>query len=98
MSGRNVFLVAYDVRDSKRLRRTHKTLGDYGDALQFSVFQCAMSASEKELLLGELSEIIHHKEDRILIVDLGPQQGCGSRAIQVLGNQELPPDAGPVVI
>jgi len=98
MSNRHVFLVAYDIRDPKRLRRIHKALRGYGDPLQFSVFQCALSAAERQLLVQDVSEIIHHAEDRVLIAELGPQEGRGAKACQILGRQELPPEPGPIVI
>jgi len=98
MSGRSVFLVAYDIRNPKRLRRIHKTLRGYGDALQFSVFQCKLSAAKKQLLITDVSEIIHHAEDRVLIAELGPEEGRGGRACQILGRQEMPPDRGPVIL
>jgi CRISPR-associated protein Cas2 len=98
MSARNVYLVAYDVRDPKRLRRVHKTMTGYGDALQFSVFQCRLTAAEKQKMIGDISEIIHHKEDRILIVDMGPQEGRGTKSMEVLGLQEVPQKGGPVVL
>lgn len=98
MSARTTYLVAYDVGDSKRLRKVHKTMCGYGDAVQFSVFQCTLTASQRELMLTDLSEIIHHMQDRILIVDLGPEDGRARRAISVLGRQPLPPEHGPVVL
>jgi len=98
MSARNVYLVAYDVRDPKRLRRVHKTMTGYGDALQFSVFQCRLTAAEKQRMISDVSDVIHHKEDRILVVDLGPQEGRGIKAMEILGVQVVPPKGGPVVL
>jgi len=98
MSGRNLFLVAYDVRDPKRLRQIHKKLSGFGEPVQFSIFQCELTQTEKQLMIGEVSEIIHHKEDRVLIVNMGRRKGRADRVVQVLGRQELPPPKGPVVI
>jgi CRISPR-associated protein Cas2 len=94
---RHRFLVAYDVSDPKRLRRVYKKLNGYGDALQYSVFRCELSPKEKELMVEALWEIIHHKEDRVLIVDLGPARGRGRKAVRFIGRSVPPPDAGPVV-
>lgn len=98
MSSRNVFLVAYDICDPKRLRKIYKTMRGYGAALQYSVFQCALSATERQLLIQDVSGIIHHTEDRVLIAELGPQEGRGSKACQILGRQDLPPEPGPIVL
>ncbi len=97
MSDRSVYLVAYDIRDSKRLRLVHKKMKGFGDAVQFSVFQCELSRAEKQLMISALSELIQHNEDRVLIVEMGRRQGRVRRALQVLGRQELPPEKGPVV-
>ena len=98
MMGRILFLVAYDVRDPKRLRSIHQKLKGFGAALQFSVFQCELTPTEKQLMLSEISGIIHHGEDRVLVINVGRRRGRGKRAIQVLGRQHLPPEAGPLVI
>lgn len=98
MSGRSLFLVAYDVRDSKRLRKVHKKLNGFGEPVQFSIFQCELTQKEKQLMLGEISAIIHHKEDRVLIVNMGRRKGRADRIIEVLGRQAIPPPGGPVVI
>lgn len=98
MNDRNLFLVAYDVRDAKRLRKIHKKLLGFGVAIQFSIFQCELTPAEKQLMVGVVSEIIQHNEDRVLIVNMGKRKGRADRVIQVLGRQELPPPAGPVII
>ena len=44
---RTTFLVCYDVADDKRLRRAFKTCCNFGDHLQYSVFECDLNPSEK---------------------------------------------------
>lgn len=98
MSERSLFLVAYDIREPKRLRQIHKKLKGFGSALQFSIFQCELSRMERQWMISAISEIIHHGEDRVLVVDIGRRKGRARHAIQILGRQELPPEPGPVVI
>lgn len=97
MTGRNAFLVAYDVCDKKRLRQVHKKMRGFGDPLQYSVFRCELSSQEKELMVGALSDIIHHEKDRILIIDLGPARGQSRQRVMFLGHPKEEPDDGPVV-
>jgi len=97
MSGRNAYLVAYDVADKHRLRHVHKKMRGYGDPLQYSVFRCELSAKERELMIGAISEIIHHQEDRVLVVDLGPAKGRRKQMVRFLGRPADKPDDGPVV-
>ena len=47
---RNVYLVCYDVADAKRLRRTYRKMRGFGDAVQYSVFRCELSPTEKQEL------------------------------------------------
>jgi len=96
---RHRYLVAYDVSDATRLRRVHKKLLGFGDPLQYSVFQCNLSDVEKLRMVEGLSELIHHDEDRVLIVDIGPVQGRAAVAFEFLGvRQEVPMERQAVIV
>ena len=71
-AGRSRFLVSYDISDSKRLRLVHKTVKNFGWPMQYSVFICDLDSVEVLLLKQELSSIIHHGEDSVAFVNLGP--------------------------
>lgn len=96
---RHRYLVAYDVSDPVRLRRVHKKLLGFGDPLQYSVFQCNLSDVEKLRLVEELSGLIHHEEDRVLIVDIGPVEGRAAVAFEFLGvRTELAAERQAVIV
>ena len=40
MQGTHWWLICYDVRDPKRLRKTAKHMEGYGERMQYSVFRC----------------------------------------------------------
>ncbi len=82
---RNVFLVTYDICDDKRLRKVFKTMRNWGDHLQYSVFECQLNGAELQKLKIELKEIINAAHDQVLFVDLGPAAGRGERVIEALG-------------
>ena len=88
---RNRFIVTYDVSDPKRLHKTAKKLEGFGDRLQYSVFACDLSKKEAVLLKAALMEIINEKEDRVLIIDIGPASGRGGKTLTTLGRQAKPP-------
>lgn len=44
------YLISYDIPDDRRRVRVAKTLKDYGDRVQYSVFECILAGP----LLGEL--------------------------------------------
>lgn len=94
---RHSYLVCYDIADDKRLRRVFKIMRGYGDHLQFSVFECQLTAIDLARLRAVLSSEIHHTEDQVLFVDLGPSEGRGDRVITALGKPYSAVDS-PVII
>lgn len=82
---RHVFLVTYDIRDDKRLRKVFRTMRNWGDHLQYSVFECQLSELDRLKLKAELKQIINAGQDQILFIDLGPATGRGERVIESLG-------------
>lgn len=95
---RHTYLVTYDVSDDKRLRRVFRCLNGFGDPVQYSVFRCDLSAQERVLMLAALTDIIHHDQDQVMIVDLGPADGQAAGRVEVLGRPALPPERGVVVV
>lgn len=49
-------------------------------------------------LRDELRKIIHHNEDQVLFIDLGPSDGRGDRVIEALGQAYSPIDAPCLVV
>jgi len=69
---RNIYLVCYDIADEKRLRKVFKKMSGFGDPLQYSVFRCELSPTEKQLLKEALWAVLNLQEDRVMLVNLGP--------------------------
>lgn len=82
---RTSWLVAYDISSPKRWRKVHRLMLGYGDAVQYSVFRCDLTATERIELEGRLRRVIHHLQDRVLFVDVGPADGRAKGAFQSLG-------------
>jgi CRISPR-associated protein Cas2 len=95
---RNTFLVCYDICDEKRLRKVFRTMRDFGDHLQFSIFECQFNPIDLARCRHVLSEIIKHSEDQVLFVDLGPTEGRGERVISALGLPYTSMDAPCIVV
>jgi len=95
---RNTFLVCYDICDDKRLRKVFRTMRDFGDHLQYSIFECQFNPVDLARCRAALAELIHHTEDQVLFVDLGPTEGRGDRVITALGIPYSPVDAPCVVV
>ena len=86
---RNVFLVCYDVADDKRLRQTYKKMCGYGVPLQYSVFRCELSATEKQLMKEALWAIMNLEHDRIMLVNLGPSGTRGKNCVEFWGQPRV---------
>jgi len=95
---RQTVLVCYDIRDDKRLRRVFRTMRNFGDRLQYSIFECQFTPIDLLKCRHALSEIIHHDEDQVLFVDLGPAEGRGDRVIASLGQPYEPNTSACIVV
>lgn len=79
------FIVSYDIRDPKRLRKVHKVMKGFGEALQYSVFSCDLSAAERVRCECALREVIDVRVDQVLFIDIGPARGRALLAIEAVG-------------
>lgn len=95
---RNSYIVSYDIADEKRLRKVFKTMRAYGDHLQYSVFECQLTPRDVVRLKAELGKVIHHEEDQVLFIDLGPAEGRGDRVITAIGKAYTNFDAPCVIV
>ncbi len=95
---RRTYLVTYDIRDDKRLRKVHRTMKNFGDHLQYSVFECQFSTTDLKQCRAALAEIIHHREDQVLFIDLGKTDTRGERVIVSLGQAYQPFDQPCVIV
>ena len=93
MANRTRYLVTYDIRHPRRLRRVHHVAKDYGEPLQYSIFACDLTAVELISLKRALLKEVKTTEDSIGIFDLGAPAGRGVRCIDFIGvRRDLPND------
>lgn len=95
---RHCYLVCYDIRDPKRLRRIHKFMKAYGEGWQYSVFYCTLKAIDRVRLENGVRELMNHKEDQVLIVDLGSNEEAARESSTFLGSGIPEVESGTVVI
>lgn len=95
---RNVFLVCYDVAEAKRLRKTHKTMCGFGDPLQYSIFRCELSPIERQKLQSALWEILNWREDRVMLVNLGPAGARGDECLEFWGEPLVRPPSRVAIV
>ena len=95
---RSVFLVCYDVADDKRLRKTYKKMRGFGDPVQYSVFRCELSPTEKQLMKESLWAILNWNDDRVMLVDLGPVGARGDDCVEFWGDPRVEPPSRAAAI
>ncbi|NOU27246.1 MAG: CRISPR-associated endonuclease Cas2 [Polyangiaceae bacterium] len=95
---RQAFVVSYDVSCPKRLRQVFKLMRGYGEHIQLSVFRCELSPREFAEMRARLASTIHHAEDQVLFVDIGPVDGRGATAISAIGKPYTEPERCAIIV
>lgn len=80
-----LFLLAYDITDPKRLQQVHRTVRAAGIPVQYSVFLVPATAAAIDSLLSELDDIIEPAKDDIRVYPLP-----GRLDVCRYGRQHLP--------
>lgn len=93
----HLYIIAYDIADQKRWRSIFKLLHGYGEWLQLSVFQCRLSRLRHAELVATLDEIIHHKEDHVILMDLGLADTVKPKVVS-LGKEFQAVEKEPIVV
>ncbi len=93
----HLYIVAYDIRDPKRWRRVFKLMNGYGEWLQLSVFQCRLSRKRHAEMIALLDGIIHHDQDHIVTMDLGPAEAVKPRVVS-LGKDFQALERQPIIV
>lgn len=97
MKEEHLYVVTYDISDPKRWRRVFNVMNGYGEWLQLSVFQCRLNRQRHAELVALLDDMIHHSEDHILFVDVGPADRVVPRVVS-LGKDFQPVVREPIVV
>ncbi len=93
----HLYIVAYDISDPKRWRRVFRLMKGYGEWLQLSIFQCRLSRKRHAELIALLDGILHHQEDHILLMDIGPADKVDPR-VTSLGKAFEAVQREPVIV
>ena len=93
-------LVSYDVATSsaggqKRLRRVAKACQDFGQRVQYSVFECIVDPGQWERLKQRLISEIDPKEDSLRFYYLGSNW---KRRVEHVGAKKSIDQEGPLIV
>lgn len=95
---RRCYFVCYDIRDSKRLRRVYKTMKGYGEHWQYSVFLCVLKDIDRVRMQSEIEDVINHKQDQVMIIDLGPDEANVRNSTTVIGQSLPEQETGTIIV
>ena len=82
----HIYIVAYDISDTKRWRKIFKILHGYGEWMQLSIFQCRLSKTKRAELESRLREVVKGGKDHLVIIDVGPAKNIKLR-IESIGKE-----------
>ena len=77
-------VITYDISEDKRRTKIHKVLKSYGQWMQFSVFECVLTATEYARLRNRLNKLIQPEEDSIRFYFLCE---CCQRKVERIGGE-----------
>lgn len=60
-----LYLVAYDIADTKRLARVHNVLKKHGMPVQYSVFTVVLKLKDLQKMLDHINKLINKREDDV---------------------------------
>ncbi len=89
------YLVSYDISDNKRRRKLAEILLDYGDRVQYSVFECILDKKLLDKMVGRIYKTVSEDEDSVRIYALCA--GC-VKDIAVIGYGEVSRDKDVYII
>lgn len=92
-----LYIVTYDIASRRRWRRVFRTMEGYGEWLQLSVFQCRLAGKQRVEMAAALDAIIHHGEDHVVILDLGPADKMSLR-VESLGKRFAAVAREPIIV
>ncbi len=87
MPARRLYVVAYDIREPRRLARVLAIVKGYATGGQKSVWECWLDDAGLDALLGELEQVIDPEVDSLVVVRPTPP-----RATRTLGIATPPVD------
>ncbi len=93
-----LYFVVYDIADAKRWRSVFRTMRGYGEWVQLSVFQCRLSRVRHAELIADLDRIIHHDEDHIVLMDIGPADKVAPKVVSLGKRPYTPVAREPIIV
>lgn len=86
---RELYLVAYDIREPKRLHKVHKILKEFSCGGQKSAFECYLTDGERKELITRAEQCMDLDEDSLLVIALIDRDAVSTLGIATKPVDEL---------
>ncbi len=88
-------VVSYDIKNDRRRNKVCKTLKDYGEHIQYSVFECLLRPGELEAMTKRVTALVDIEQDNVRIYLL-----CGNcrGRTRVIGQGKVTEDPDVFVV
>ena len=93
---KHFYVVVYDISHDRRRARLHNRLQDYGSPVQYSVFECILTAAELTKMKKMIRRTIKEREDQVRIYHLC--EGCVRKTWLSAASQEVLDDPNSIVV
>lgn len=95
MADQDFIVVVYDISNDKRRTRLHKALKNYGNPVQYSVFECILEKDEIKKMKKEIKKILRPRSDHLRYYYIC--QACQGK-IEVVGRTEVTKEEKVIVV
>lgn len=58
---KSIYIICYDISNDKVRRKVEKVISNYGQRVQYSVFECFLTITSKLELISKLKEVFNSK-------------------------------------
>jgi len=83
------FVISYDIKDDKKRTQVCNILKDFGNHVQYSVFECELNENEYNKMLSKVLPLIDESKDSLRIYSL--YESC-KKKIKVYGINKISED------
>lgn len=93
-----MYVVCYDITDTKRRNKIFKTLKNYGQHKQYSVFECDITKARYKEMYRELLSLMDDEEGNIRIYDLCRKCSESTVVIGINNKENVEVDEAVIVL
>lgn len=88
-------VVVYDISNDRRRTKLHKLLKNFGSPVQYSVFECLLTAEEISQMKKQVKKILRQKSDHLRYYSLC--KGCKAKT-EIIGRVDILEEKEVIVV